>query len=195
MEERLWLELYTRGKSVQPFFADNNIKNLIIYGAGELGSLFYNELKKYNITIDLVIDKDQNYFNNLNIVSCEQLSINVISDDALIVVCVSYTRGNKVLKEIYTNLYKKVNCKIILLLDILMLCYYKQIILPYCAKNMIRPYIINYPSYMDINNLSKYEKMLYYIPYNHIADNYYFYEDLYSEVDDFCYDYVQNVFT
>ena len=76
-----------------------------------------------------------------------------------------------------------------------MICFYKQIIIPYCKEKDIRPYILNYPSYLDIENLSTEEKTLVSVMPNNIAENRVYYKDLYSDVNEFCEEYIHEVFT
>lgn len=60
-----WMGLYTRGKSIEAFFVDNHINSIAVYGCGNIGEFFYNDLKKYNVEIKLCIDKKYLIFMNL----------------------------------------------------------------------------------------------------------------------------------
>ncbi len=53
-----WLMNKNEGKSVASYFADNNIKNIAVYGMGTLGELFYNEIKGTDVKVSYFIDKN-----------------------------------------------------------------------------------------------------------------------------------------
>lgn len=52
-----WLHLKQDGKTLIPFFEDNFIKNIAIYGMGVLGERFYQELQGSGIKICYAIDR------------------------------------------------------------------------------------------------------------------------------------------
>lgn len=52
-----WLYLKQNGKTLIPFFEDNFIESIAIYGMGVLGERFYQELKDSEIKIDYAIDR------------------------------------------------------------------------------------------------------------------------------------------
>lgn len=52
-----WLDLSQRGRKLTPFFDDNLIKNIAIYGMGALGERLYNELKDSEVIVKYAIDR------------------------------------------------------------------------------------------------------------------------------------------
>lgn len=52
-----WLHLKQDGKTLIPFFEDNLIENIAIYGMGVLGERFYQELQDSRISIHYAIDR------------------------------------------------------------------------------------------------------------------------------------------
>ena len=195
MEERLWLELYSRGYSIESFFTSNNIKRVAIYAGGILGSLLYNELHKYDIKIECVMDKANDILIDTKSISIDDFVERDFDEDVLIVICLSYLRGPAVIRGVFTELYSKVRCRIISITDILMICHYKYLILPLCENMSLRPYILSYPLLADLENLSNEEKPLNDIPYNTTAENRKYYEYIYQDIAEYSEDYIREVFT
>ncbi len=52
-----WLQLKQAGKSLVPFFKDNAIEHIAIYGMGTLGERLWEELRDSDIAIDYAIDR------------------------------------------------------------------------------------------------------------------------------------------
>lgn len=52
-----WLCLRQRGQSLLPYFEDNLIKNVAIYGMGALGERLYDELKDMSVGVSYAIDR------------------------------------------------------------------------------------------------------------------------------------------
>ncbi len=52
-----WLRLKQDGKTLTPFFEDNFIENIAIYGMGVLGERFYQEMQSSRIKIHYAIDR------------------------------------------------------------------------------------------------------------------------------------------
>lgn len=52
-----WLCLRQRGQSLLPYFEDNLIKKVAIYGMGALGERLYDELKELSIEVSYAIDR------------------------------------------------------------------------------------------------------------------------------------------
>ena len=60
-----WLMLKTQGKSPADFFVRHGIQELSIYGAGEIGELFFHEIKMVeNLKIRCFIDKRADFYPN-----------------------------------------------------------------------------------------------------------------------------------
>lgn len=69
-----WLYLKQRGKGLQPYFRDNRINRIAIYGVGVLGERLYDELKDSDITIEYAIDRlaDRKNISGLKIYGCDE---------------------------------------------------------------------------------------------------------------------------
>ena len=78
-----WLFLSQNGKTLIPFFHNNFIKNIAIYGMGVLGERLYDELKNSDIVVKYGIDRiaksknisgikiydiDEKYFHNIDVI-------------------------------------------------------------------------------------------------------------------------------
>jgi len=190
---RLWLELYVKGGTLQLFFRENNIKNIAIYGGGILGCLLFDDVKKYGINVGLYIDKNKRLnVNGINVIEPSSLNDSDIEGIDLIIICVDYDH-----MEIKKELSKRVNCNVVILTEIIVACFYKQIIIPYCEKHNIRPYIVSYPPHFELSDLSEYEKVLSCIrlSMSELAANQKYFETLYKFVDEYSDEYIRNVFT
>lgn len=53
-----WLDVFIRGESVGRFLYENGLKNVVIYGWGEIGKRLYKELLAYEIHIAYVLDRN-----------------------------------------------------------------------------------------------------------------------------------------
>lgn len=53
-----WLENRNSGKSFVDYFDECGYKNIAIYGAGDLGSLLYEELKNTDIVVSYFVDRN-----------------------------------------------------------------------------------------------------------------------------------------
>lgn len=51
-----WMYLKQRGRGLKPYFSDNMIKNIAIYGMGALGERLYEELQTSGISVKYAID-------------------------------------------------------------------------------------------------------------------------------------------
>ena len=191
---RLWLELYTRdGKNVlQSFFYENNIKKVAIYGGGTLGNLFHNEAKKHGICVELCIDKKLTDFNGIRVRKSTNLNESDFDGIDLIVICLSYD-----IDIIIKELSKITCCHIIALDEIIHMCVYKQLYIPFCNKQNIRPYIISYPYQVDLECLSASEELLSYVVSNpeQYRNNPKYFKELYKFVPEYNDEYINNVFT
>lgn len=59
-----WIGIKQSGRSIENFFLNNNYRSIAIYGFGDLGKLFFNELRNSKVPrIVAVIDKNVDYFN------------------------------------------------------------------------------------------------------------------------------------
>lgn len=52
-----WLRLRQKGRTLIPFFKDNMVMSIAIYGMGALGERLYDELKNSGITVAYGIDR------------------------------------------------------------------------------------------------------------------------------------------
>lgn len=52
-----WLTIKQNGGTLRPYFEDNQIQTIAIYGLGILGELFYKDLKETDIEIRYAIDR------------------------------------------------------------------------------------------------------------------------------------------
>lgn len=53
-----WLKNKNANKSIVDFFKRNDIKTIAVYGFGELGSRFYEEIRESEIKVEYFIDKN-----------------------------------------------------------------------------------------------------------------------------------------
>ena len=64
-----WMETKTSGKEFMNYFQKNNVKNIVIYGMGELGSRLYEQLEGEDINIFYAIDRNPvSSYANLDVV-------------------------------------------------------------------------------------------------------------------------------
>lgn len=111
-----WLKLKREDKNLSKYFEDNYIKNVAIYGLGNLGQEVYWELSKLeNVNVLYGIDKNAKSLNisNLKIVSVDD-SLETV--DAVIVTPLQYYN------EIEETLIKKGIKNIISIGDIVRYC-------------------------------------------------------------------------
>lgn len=52
-----WLTLKIDGVPLEKYFTDNHIKTIAIYGFGEIGKRFYEEMKKSSVDVLYVVDQ------------------------------------------------------------------------------------------------------------------------------------------
>ena len=52
-----WIEIKQQGKSFESYFEAHGYKSIAIYGIGDVGSRFYEEMKNSNIEVKYAIDK------------------------------------------------------------------------------------------------------------------------------------------
>ena len=75
---RLWTVHRMNNKSVESYFANNNLSVIAIYGCGTMGELLYNEIKNSDIKVKCFIDKSaDNYaygFDDVELIKPEQIS-------------------------------------------------------------------------------------------------------------------------
>lgn len=53
-----WMKLKQEGKSLQSYFEDNRMKKVAIYGFGALGQRLYEDMKKLDVELAYVIDRN-----------------------------------------------------------------------------------------------------------------------------------------
>lgn len=186
---RNWLALFTRGKSLINFFLENKIRSVAIYGCGILGNLLYHELKNYNIEIKFCIDKTVTNFHEFNVISPEKLK----ESDKVDMVIIALSQFDE---SVY-KLLSGVGLKNMDLRDIINLCYYKEILAPYCNSQNITPYIINIPFLKALNNLTNEEKILSRLCVQNevLSENPEYLNNIYCELEEYSDEYIRNVFT
>lgn len=107
----LWLEMKQKGKSPVTYLEKKGIKKIAIYGMKELGERLYEELKKTDIEVLCVIDKNpRNILGDFTVISPQQKIPEV---DAIIVTADYYFR------EIESELKTKASCPVYSLTSVL----------------------------------------------------------------------------
>lgn len=93
-----WLSLRQEGKTLEKYFADNNIKTIAIYGMGELGNRLFDELKNSTVTVKYAIDKNaESTYSEIEVIDPENDFEPV---DAIIVTAVfAYDKIEEMLRE------------------------------------------------------------------------------------------------
>lgn len=94
-----WLLLDERGNSLEKFFREKNIKEIAIYGYGNIGRHLVAHLSNSDINIKYVIDKRKNSIITDSI-PCYQLSDNIPDVDAIVItpIC-EFTEINNTIKR------------------------------------------------------------------------------------------------
>lgn len=95
-----WMILTERGDTIKKFFMEKNIKEIAIYGYGNIGKHLVTQLSDSDINIKFVIDRRKDSI-IVNSIPCYQPSDNLPSVDAIVItpIC-EYTEIKNVLKEI-----------------------------------------------------------------------------------------------
>lgn len=82
-----WLQLKQEGKSLEEYFATNNIHTIAIYGMGEMGNRLYEELKNTNIEVRYAIDKNaDSTYSEINVIDLESGDLDEV--DAIVVTAI-----------------------------------------------------------------------------------------------------------
>ena len=105
-----WMKLKNENKSLEEYFVKNNIKTIGIYGMGELGERFYEELKDKNVDIKYGIDKMGGYID-------EKIEIISMDNDLELVDAIIVTPMFD-FDSIFDELSNKTESKIISLEDV-----------------------------------------------------------------------------
>lgn len=105
-----WMRLKQSGKTLESFFNVYGYKNIAVYGLGDIGKLFINELVDSAINIIYGIDKNVNAANGIRVVSPNDDFEDV---DVVVVTAIAYYG------EIAEMLSTKMNCPIVSLEDII----------------------------------------------------------------------------
>ena len=94
-----WMILTERGDSIKKFFAEKNIKEIAVYGYGNIGKHLVTQLSDSDINIKSVIDKRKDRIIANNIPCC-QPSGNMADVDAIVItpIC-EYAEIKNVLKK------------------------------------------------------------------------------------------------
>lgn len=85
---RRWLENRNQNKLIGDFLVENDYKNIVIYGAGDMGHLLYDEIKNAGIRILCFVDKNAETINQVDaipVITFEHLEY----DDRIDIVIVS----------------------------------------------------------------------------------------------------------
>lgn len=95
-----WLALNERGDSFERFFEERNIKEIAVYGYGNIGKHLVAQLSGSDISIKYVIDKRKDRIATDGIPCC-QLSENMPRVDAIVItpIC-EYSEINNRLKKV-----------------------------------------------------------------------------------------------
>lgn len=110
-----WLELRQHGKTLEQYFIENDYKEIVIYGFGELGMHLYEELKSSHVNVKYAIDKNcQGAYCGLDITD-----INQEIDDKAEIVVVTPTFA---FDEIKDSIQDKFICPIVSLKEIITEC-------------------------------------------------------------------------
>lgn len=105
-----WLKIKNSNKKLEDYFLNNNYKSVAIYGMGELGNRFYEEMKKSSIEVKYAIDQNAQYtYSDLKIYGL---------DDKLEKVDIVVVTAVFAYEEIMTTLKDKIDAEIISLEDI-----------------------------------------------------------------------------
>lgn len=67
-----WLTVRQRGGTLKPFFEDNWLNHVAVYGMGELGERLLEELRSAGITVDYAIDRRIPTVNGLKVYGTEE---------------------------------------------------------------------------------------------------------------------------
>lgn len=106
-----WLEINQKGFSIKKYFTDNGYKAVAIYGMSDIGRRTCDELSGTDIKVMYAIDKRQDIqYKGIRIYSPEDKLPEV---DALVVAAYWY------FDEIAEKLYKKVDCPVLNINDII----------------------------------------------------------------------------
>lgn len=105
-----WLVLKQDGKSLEEYFANNEVKTIAIYGMGEMGNRLLDELKDSGVEVKYGIDKQADYtYADINMVSPDEELDEV---DAVVVTAIF------AFDEISEELGKNMSCPILSLEDV-----------------------------------------------------------------------------
>ncbi|ENK1242704.1 hypothetical protein AB2063_000826 [Clostridium botulinum] len=116
-----WIKNNSNNKSISDYLLDNGVNSVAIYGAGNLGEILYDELKREKkILIKYIIDKSSSNssFNNTPIFKPEE--INSISKVDYIIITPIYAFG-----DIQANL-KKLGIKNVICIDDIIFKIYEE---------------------------------------------------------------------
>lgn len=180
---------------MKPFFEINGIKDIAIYGLGELGDLFYNEITQYKINVKYFIDRDLSRFHGQKVYSPSYLE--KISDVDLIIICISKQRGVERNVELLDWLKIKAVVPYCTISDIIDSCYYTQMIVPYLKEIECTTYFFTYPFLTSLHNLSEVEKVLSQLKYDDEIhkNNPRYFEEVYKGISEYNDDFIKKVFT
>lgn len=105
-----WLKVKNEGKNLESYFVKNNYHTIAIYGMGELGNRFYEEIKNSKLDLKYAIDQNAQYtYSNLKLFG---INDNFDKVDAIIVTAVF------AFDEIKASLQNKTEADIISIEDI-----------------------------------------------------------------------------
>lgn len=95
-----WMILTERGDTIKKFFMEKNIKEIAVYGYGNIGKHLVTQLSDSDINIKFVIDRRKDSI-IVNSIPCYQPSDNLPSVDAIVItpIC-EYTEIKNALNEV-----------------------------------------------------------------------------------------------
>lgn len=106
-----WLALKQAGFNLDKYFENRGYKKIVIYGYGDLGNHLINELRRSEVEIKAIIDRDTRYeYQRIPVINLEELSNDI---DVVIVCAVTYY------SQVREMILKKVSVDVISIEDVL----------------------------------------------------------------------------
>ena len=89
---KYWVQCAQAGKSISTYLLENGLKDIIVYGYKNLGELLISDLKKSDICIKCVIDKNADTMENQTLRFYEQIPKNMNADLIIVAAVHDYCR-------------------------------------------------------------------------------------------------------
>lgn len=115
-----WLQLKYMGGSLKPYFEDNQITSVAVYGMGAIGRRLCEEFREQKINIKYAIDRNAANI-HINGVKVKTLEEELPAVDAVIVTPIAFY---EIEKKLYEKLGSKVN--VVFIEDIVDYCLRKR---------------------------------------------------------------------